>query len=187
MISILSLWLPILLSAIAVFIVSSFINVLLPWHRNDWKKVPAEADVMSSLRGFAIPPGDYVLPHAAGPQEMNSDAYKEKVKQGPLALITIMDTSSQNMAKSMVSWFVYCIVISILAAYIATRALTPAAEYLEVFRFTGATAFIGYAMSLPQNSIWFHRSWGSTVRFMIDGLIYGLLTAGFFGWLWPEV
>ena len=83
-------------------------------------------------------------------------------------------------------WFVYLLVVSYFAAYIASRALAPGAYYLEVFRFAGATAFIGYAVALWQMSIWYHRSWGTTIRNTIDGLIYGLLTAGVFGWLWPR-
>jgi hypothetical protein len=34
-------------------------------------------------------------------------------------------------------------------------------------------------------SIWYHRSWGTTLRYTVDGLVYALLTAGIFGWLWP--
>jgi hypothetical protein len=90
------------------------------------------------------------------------------------------------MGTSLALWFIYCIVVSVIAAYIAGRALGPGAEYLSVFRFAGTTAFVGYALALPQNSIWYKRNWGATMRSMVDGLVYGLLTAGAFGWLWPR-
>jgi hypothetical protein len=77
-------------------------------------------------------------------------------------------------------------VVSVFAAYITGRALGPGANYLEVFRFAGTTSFLGYSMALLQTSIWYKRNWGTTIRVMIDGLLYGLLTAGTFGWLWPR-
>jgi hypothetical protein len=55
-----------------------------------------------------------------------------------------------------------------------------------VFRFAGTTAFLGYAFALAHDSIWFKRRWSTTVKFLFDGLLYGLLTAGTFGWLWPR-
>jgi hypothetical protein len=86
----------------------------------------------------------------------------------------------------MVQWFVYCLAVGVLAAYVTSRAVPLGAEYLQAFRFAGTTAFIAYAMALPQASIWYSKSWVTTAKSMIDGLVYGLLTAGVFGWLWPR-
>jgi hypothetical protein len=74
----------------------------------------------------------------------------------------------------------------VFAAYLASRALPPGAPYLEVFRFAGCTAFVGYTLALWQMTIWYRRALGTTIRSTIDGLIYALLTAGVFGWLWPH-
>ena len=90
------------------------------------------------------------------------------------------------MTKNLILWFLYCVVVGVFAAYIAGRALKPSAPYLEVFRFAGATAFAGYSLAQMQYSIWMGKSWGATLRGMFDGLIYALLTAGTFGWLWPK-
>jgi hypothetical protein len=57
---------------------------------------------------------------------------------------------------------------------------------LRVFRFVGVTAFIGYTVALRQMSIWYRRAWSTTLKATVDGLIYALLTAGTFGWLWPR-
>jgi len=65
-------------------------------------------------------------------------------------------------------------------------ALGPGEDYLAVFRFTGATAFVGYTLALWQNSIWFKRKWSTNLKNTFDGLIYALFTAGTFGWLWPS-
>jgi hypothetical protein len=89
------------------------------------------------------------------------------------------------MGKQLVQWFVYCIVVNLFAGYVAGRALPPGTDYLQVFRFVGATAFLGYAGALWQQSIWYRRSWGTTMRSTIDGLIFAGLVAGTFGWLWP--
>ena len=90
------------------------------------------------------------------------------------------------MTKELILWFLYAIVVGVFAAYIAGRALQPGSHYLQVFRFAGCTAFIGYSLALAQQSIWSGRNWGTTIKSMIDGLLYGLLTAGTFGWLWPR-
>lgn len=186
MVSILSLWLPILISAALVFVASSIIHMALKYHQNDVKGFPAEDRLLESLRALAIPPGDYVAPHAASMAAMKDPAFLERRRTGPIVIATIIRGGDVSMGKSLLKWFVFCVVVSIFAAYIASRALAPGAHYLEVFRFAGATAFIGYSLALAQNSIWWGRNWGATLRSMFDGLIYGLLTAGVFGWLWPR-
>ena len=185
MISLTSLWLPILLSAIFVFIVSSVIHMLLTYHSSDFNKISQEDEVMDELRKFNIPPGDYVIPRADNPQDMKSEEYKSKLEKGPVAIFTVIANGQPSMGKSLVQWFIYSLVVSIFAAYISSRALEVGTNYLTVFRFAGTTAFLGYAMALSQNSIWYHRSWSATLKSMFDGLIYALVTAGTFGWLWP--
>ena len=53
-----ALWLPILLSAVIVFIASSIIHMGPFWHRGDYPKLPNEDGVLNALRPFAIPPGN---------------------------------------------------------------------------------------------------------------------------------
>ena len=186
MVSIPSLWLPILLSAILVFIVSSIIHMLLPYHRNDFGKVPSEDEVMDALRKFDIPPGEYVIPNAANPEEMRSEAYQAKTQKGPVAFATFLPPGPIAMGSSLIQWFVYCIVVGIFVAYLTGRTLGAGAEYMNVFRYAGTTAFLAYAAALSQNSIWFKRKWSSTAKHTFDGLVYSLVTAGAFGWLWPS-
>jgi hypothetical protein len=185
MVTIASLWLPILLSAVFVFVVSSIMHMLLPYHESDFKKVPSEDEVMESLRNFDIPPGDYMIPCGEGMKSMKDPAFIEKMNKGPVAMMTVVKSGPPSMSKSLFLWFIYNIIVSIFAAYIASRALTPNAHYLQVFRFAGATAFFGYSVALLQNSIWYSRKWSTTIKSMFDGFIYALVTAGTFGWLWP--
>lgn len=187
MVSIISLWLPILLSAVFVFVVSSIIHMVLPYHRNDFIKVPDEDGVMESLEEHKIPPGDYTIPCPGGMKEMNSPEYIEKLNKGPVVFMTVVRNGPPKMGGSLFMWFIYNIVVSIFAAYIAGRVLGPGAEYLAVFRFAGAVSFAGYSLALLQNSIWYKRKWSSTFKSIFDGLIYALVTAGTFGWLWPAV
>jgi hypothetical protein len=186
MVPVMSLWLPILLSAVIVFVASSIIHMMLPYHRSDFSKLPDEGGVMDALRKYGIPPGDYLFPKPDSAKAMKDPAFREKWSKGPVGLMTVIPSGPPSMGKPLVLWFLYCVVVGIFAAYIAGRALQPGAPYLSVFRFAGCTAFIGYSLALWQNTIWYHRAWTTTLKSNIDGLIFGLLTAGVFGWLWPK-
>jgi len=185
MVSIVSLWLPILLSAVAVFLISSIIHMVFKYHKNDFVKLPSEEQVMNDLRKYNIPPGDYSFPRAEDMKDLKSPAFIEKMKQGPVGMLTMIESGAPTMGMQLFLWFIYCIIVGIIAAYIAGHAVQPGEGYLSVFRFVGCTAFACYSIALLQNSIWFKRNWSATLKSMFDGLIYALFTAGFFGWLWP--
>jgi len=185
-IPILSLWLPIVLAAVLGFVASSVIHMFLGYHKTDFRKLPVEDQVQDALAPFSIPPGDYVLPYAEDTEEMKSEEYKSKVERGPVAFITVVDGRSFfNMGPQFVQWFLYLVVVGVVVAYVAGRTLPAGADYLSVFRLTGTVAFAAYALALPQRAIWYKMSWSSTAKSIFDGLVYALLTAGTFGWLWP--
>jgi hypothetical protein len=185
MVPVMSLWVPILLSAVVVFIASSILHMVLTYHRGDFKALPMEADVLDSLR--RVPPGDYLAPYASSAAAMKAPAFIEKRMKGPLLVMTVIPGGPPTMGAQLAMWFVYSLVVSLFAGYIASRALEPGThDYLDVFRFVGTSAFMGYSLALVQNSIWYKRNWGATIKSMIDGLVYALLTAGTFGWLWPR-
>jgi len=180
-----SLLVPILLSAVVVFFASSIVHMVMPYHRKDFGKLADEDGAMDALRRFNIPPGDYLVPHPGGAAGMKEPAYQEKLKKGPVVIMSLRHGPS-SMGQSLGLWFVYSLLIGLFAAYITSHALSTGASYLEVFRFVGTTAFMGYALALMQNSIWYWRNWRMTLTTMFDGLMYALLTAGVFGWLWPR-
>ncbi len=180
-----ALWLQILLSAVLVFVVSSLIHTVTPWHKSDYPKLPNEDKVMDLLRPLAIPPGDYMMPRPSSTAEMRSPQFAEKFKRGPVMMWTVMPGGSMAMGKQLTLWFLYAVVVGVFAAYIAGRALPPGASHRAVFHFVGVTAFAGYALALWQMSIWYRRAWLTTIKSSVDGLIYALLTAGTFVWLWP--
>jgi len=185
MVSLASLWIPILLSAVLVFVASSVIHMVLRYHRTDFGPLPQEPQVLDAVRPFSLPEGEYSFPFAQDMKEMGTPGYQEKLAHGPVGYLTILPNGPFTMGKSLVLWFLYSVVVSIFAAYITGRAVGPGAEYMDVFQFTSTTAFLGYAVALWQNSIWYKRSWAVTAKNTFDGLVYALVTAGVFGWLWP--
>jgi len=186
MVSALSLWLPILVSAVIVFIASSVIHMVLPFHRSDMKGLPNENDVLDALRKANVAPGDYVFPYCSSMQAMKEPDFVARYAKGPVGFMTLAPGGKMSMTSSLVLWFIYSLMASLFAGYVAGAALGPGAHYLKVFRFAGTVAFVGYSLALLQNSIWYRRNWGTTIRSMIDGFVYALLTAGTFGWLWPK-
>jgi Flp pilus assembly protein TadB len=183
MVSVFALWLPILVSAVLVFVASSIIHMVLKYHANDYRPVPQEDALAGVLR--PLEPGQYTLPYAGSMKAMGEPAFVEKMKRGPIALITVRRAGGAGMGPSLAAWFVFSIAVSIFAAYLAGRALGPGADYLAVFRFAGTTALIAYAVGGWQESIWYGRPWSTTIKNTIDGVIYAGITAGVFGWLLP--
>lgn len=183
MVSVTSLWLPILVAAVLVFVVSSIVHMVLKYHQADFAAVPDEDSVRAGLRG--VPPGDYVVPHCASNEERQSEEFKAKMREGPVAFLTVHAPGEMNMGASLAQWFVYCIVVGVFAAYVGGISLGAGADYLSVFQVTGAVAFAGYGLALLQSSIWLGRKWSTTLKSMFDALIYACVTAGTFGWMWP--
>jgi hypothetical protein len=186
MVELSALWLPILLSAVIVFVVSSIIHMVSPWHKGDYPKMSNEEKVMDAIRPLNIPSGDYMIPRPSSREDMRSPEFAEKMKKGPVLMMTVWPSGPMQMGSTFVLWFIYAAVVGVFSAYVAGRALPVGAEYLQVFRFAGVAAFLGYTVALWQMSIWYHRSWMTTFKLTVDGLIYALLTAGTFGWLWPS-
>lgn len=182
MVSIGSLWLPILLSAVGVFIASSVIHMVINYHAADTKALPNEGAV-DGLRG--LPPGVYAFPYAGSMKAMGSPAMAEKYKRGPYGILTILPTGVPNIGKALGQWFVFSLAVSLFVAYVCSRTLTGTVEYMTVFRLAATVAFLGYSFAEGTHSIWAGRPWSNTLRHWLDGLIYGLVTAGVFGWLWP--
>jgi hypothetical protein len=185
MISLAALWLPILLSAIIVFIASSIIHMVLPYHRSDYRKLPDEERLLPILRSAGLQRGLYHFPHCTH-KDMKSPETQEKFKQGPVGLLTVFPSGAINMSKFLIQWFIYCLIISFFVAYLAAHTVAPNARYLAVFRVVGTAAFLAYGLGNISNGIWKGLPWSVVSKESFDGLVYGLLTAGTFGWLWPR-
>lgn len=185
MVSLAALWLPIVLSAVIVFIASSIMHVVLKYHQSDCHQLPEEDKVMGAIRAAGPKPGFYVFPYCTH-KDMKSPASMEKYKQGPVGFLTVMPSGPPAMPKYLIQWFVYCLLVGFFVAYLTAHTVAAGTDYLAVFRVAGTAAFMAYGLGMISNGIWKGQIWGATIKEVFDGLIYGLLTAGTFGWLWPR-
>jgi hypothetical protein len=185
-VSLIDLCLPIVLSAVAVFLVSNVIHMVLKYHASDYGKLPSEDQVMEALRTFNIPPGDYMMPRPAGMADMKSPAFAEKMRKGPVMIATFSKGGMSNMGQKLVSWFIFSLVVSFFSAYVTSRVLPVGTDYLKVFQIAGCTTFMAYGLAEWPHSIWYNKSIGTTIRMNIDALLYACATGALFGWLWPR-
>jgi hypothetical protein len=182
-----SLLVPIVLSALAVFILSSIIHMAMPWHKNDYPGLPDEDGVMKVLRPFNIPPGDYMVPRPRSRADMKSPEFLEKHALGPVIIMTVIPNGPWNMGKLMGTWFLYCLLISAISGFMASHVAGPGANDHRIFHFVGFTAFLCYTMGAWPLSIWYHRKWLTTIKGAFDALIYGVVTGLIFVFLWPTM
>jgi len=180
-----ALWLPILLSAVIVFVASSIMHMLLPYHRSDYQRLPDEDKILAALRSPAVQRGLYVFPYCTH-KDMKSPSLIEKQKQGPIGFMTIVPSGPPAMPKFLIQWFVFLLVVGAFVAYLTGHAVLSGANYLVVYRVAGTAAFLAYGLGNLSNGIWKGQPWTVTIKEVVDGLIYGLLTGGTFGWLWPR-
>jgi len=184
-VSLLDLWLPILLSSIGVFIVSSLLHMLLQWHKGDYGSMPAEPQVLESLRVGGVNPGQYMFPCPSSMKEMASPEMVAKYEQGPVGYLIVMPTGVPTIGKSLLQWFGLSVLIAILAAYAATIALDRGAAYMDVFRLTSTVAIAGHGLGALCDSIWKGIRWSTSLKYVVDAILYALVLGGVFGSMWP--
>lgn len=178
-----SLWLPVLVSAVAVWLASSIVHMVLKYHKADYKGLGNEASVAQALKGTA--PGVYPVPYCPDPSQMKDPAVRKRYEDGPVAMLTVVPNGPPNMGKYLGQWFAFCFLVSLTAGYVARHTLAPASSGLEVMRLTGTLAFVGYGFGALQGSIWYGQPWSNTMRSLIDAAIYALVTGLVFRFLWP--
>jgi hypothetical protein len=181
-----ALWLPILLSAVLVFITSSIIHMVLKYHNRDYTKLPNEDAVRAAIRSGNPTPAQYVIPYCTEMKDMETPEMKQKYTEGPIAVLNLLRPGTPKMGKNLTQWFIFSLVVSLFVGYVAAQAIPPGTRYLHVFRIVGATAFLAYAAGQVPAAIWMGKPWKVAWKEVFDGLLYGLVTAGTFGWLWPR-
>src|SRR5579863_1568567 len=168
-----ALWLPILLSAVIVFIASSIMHMVLPYHKSDYRQLPDEDKILAALRPANLPKGLYVFPYCTH-QNMKSPEIQEKYKQGPVGFLTVFPSGPPAMPKFMGLWFAYCLIVSFFVAYLTAHTVAPGASYRAVFRVAGAAGFMAYGLGTLSNGIWKGQPWSNVIKEAVDGLIYAL-------------
>ena len=186
MVSIGALWLPILLSAVLVFVASSIIHMAFKYHQTDYWRLPDEEAARAALGKQDLRPGQYVIPYARDMKDLQQPDTMRKFEEGPVAFLTVRARGPVRMGKALTLWFLYSVGISIFVAYLSGRVLPAGTEYLQVFRVAGTAAWLGYGGAVVWAGIWKGVPWASVAKDLFDGLVYALLTAGAFGALWPR-
>ncbi len=184
-ITLLQLWQPILLGTFLAWVASALIHMLVKYHNSDYQQLSNEHEVLSAIRNGSPALGIHTLPYCADLAEMNNPAVQEKFNKGPVAMLTVFPNGMPPMGKLMVQQISYFLFGCILIAYCATLALTPGSEYMVVFRFVSAVGFLTFGWANIPLSIWYGHPWSTTVKYLLDAMIYGLVVAGSFAWLWP--
>lgn len=186
MIPLLSLWMPIVVSAVLVFAVSSVLHMVFKYHNREYRQLPEEDRVLALLREGGVRPGLYHFPYCADYKDLQDPEMAERWKRGPVGFVTVTPSGLPDMARHLTLWFAFTVVVGVFIAYLAGRTHAPGTSYLSIFRFAGTIAFMTYGLSEVVGSIWKGAPWSATAKSVFDGLLYALVTAGAFGWLWPD-
>ena len=180
-----ALWLPILLSAVLVFIASSIMHMVLPYHKSDYRQLPDEDKLLATLRPAGLQRGLYIFPFCTH-KDMNSPAIQEKYKLGPVGMLTVFPSAPPVMPKFLAMWFAYCLIIGVFVAYLAAHSTSHYSPSLIIFRNASIPAFLAYGVVNLSNGIWKGQPWSMTIKEVIDGVVYAAITGASFACLWPR-
>lgn len=186
MVSLGELWLPIMVSTVLVFIASAIIHMVLKYHNKDYTRLPNEDAVRAAIRAGNPPPAQYIIPYCTDMKEMEKPEVKQKYIEGPVGVLNLLPPGLPSMGKSLTQWFLFILCVSFFIAYITAHTIPTGARYLDVFRVVGAVGFLTYGLGQLPAAIWMGKPWKVAWKEALDGLVYGLVTAGAFGWLWPR-
>ncbi len=186
MVSLAQLWAPILLAALLVHVTSTLIHMVLKWHNSDYRKLPNEDQVRAAVRAGNPEPAQYIFPHCTDHKEMAKPENMQKWMEGPVGLMYVMKSGAPSIGPQIGRWAVFNIIMAVFVAYVASRTLPIGTDYLKVFQVVGTVTFLAYAGGQVPSSIWMGKPWSATWKDVADSLLYGLVSAGAFGWLWPR-
>lgn len=185
MISVLHLWLPILVSAVGVFVASSLVHMVFKWHNSDYRKLPNEDAVAAALRAGSPPPGQYVLPYCTDMKQMQSPEFQQKYKDGPVGYVLLRAAGVPNMGKLLGQWFLLTLLVSVIAACVAASMMGAGAVGCTSFHAPALVAFAAYGCGSISDGIWKGHPWRAVAKDLLDALIYALVTGAIFALLWP--
>jgi len=185
MVGMLQLWIPILLGSLLAWIASGLIHMVVKYHNSDYRKLPNEDEVAAAVRNGNPAVGLYVMPYCIDMSEMKDEAMQQKYADGPVAFLTVFQKGMPKMGKLMGQQISFFVIGSVLIAYCASLALAPGATYLTVFRLVSTVGFLTFGWAAIPFRIWYGHPWSTTAKYLLDALVYGLVVAGTFAWLWP--
>ena len=181
-----ALWLPILLSAVVVFVISSLIHMVLKWHAPDYRGFSNEDAVRDAMRAGNPTPGHYVVPYCKDMKEMAGEAMLKKYREGPIGHISLAPNGAPNMGKLLGLWFLWSLAVAVVGAYLAARVYgLDHGHARAAAKLFGAVAFIAHGFGTVTESIWMARSWSTSMKYMLDAALYAIGSGLVFYWLWP--
>lgn len=183
MVQIYMLWLPILLSTLALMVVSSLTYMVLPHHKSDFGPVPDEEAARGALKG--TPPGLYNIPNLPSREALKDPAYQQKMEEGPLVFMTVAPNGAPNMGKATVQWLVYLLVVAATVAYVGSRTLPVGTSFMRVFQVLGTVAWLALGFGMVREAIWYARPWNDIWKHLADTFVFGCVVGLIFAGLWP--
>jgi hypothetical protein len=181
------LWLPIVVAAIGVFVASSLIHMVFKWHASDYRAFPNEDEVAAAIRNGKPSPGQYVIPHCPGMKDMASEAMQARFREGPVGWITLRPNGQPSMGSSLGAWFVFNLLVAAASAAIALQVYGLGADHRAAAHLGALVTLATYIGGSIQNGIWMGKPWGAVAKDIVDGLIFAIVTACAFAWLWPNL
>lgn len=185
MIPIAQYWLPIVVATVLCFIAGSILHMAIPLHRKDWRPLPDEDNVLAALKKAGVTPGNYMFPAMGDMSKLKDPVFLQRLRDNPGGVMTVRPSGGIEMGPYLTKQFIFHLVISAFVAYLASRTLPAGSEYLKIFRITGTVAILSYTAAVFPEAIWYHHPRNYTLAKVVDGIVWGLLTAGAFGWLAP--
>ena len=180
-VALISLWLPILLTTVALFFTGFLCWTVFPNHKPDWKKLPNEAAFLDKIAEMDIPPGNYAYPHAMDSKSTETEDYKRAVERKTFGTIQAWGGAPQ-MGPKLACQVVYLLVTSICLAYLGKLGLNAGSDFMTVFRFMTTAAFLAFTVAVVPSTIWFNNR---LTGYLIDGVIQSIIVGAIFGALWP--
>lgn len=206
------LWLPIVVSGVAVWIVSAIGWMAIGHHKRDRDAIPGgaagEQDFMDTITRLNIRPGNYGFPDFCQadnlPPKEKRAAQKALYDKHPQGLLRVWGPT--NMGANMLLTLVFYFVTSAFIAYLGWAALPhhaaaapaaatiPGAEtvaagssmFWKVFQVLGVAGILAYCFAGFPNDLWFQKKRRAMAMDWLDGVIFGLVTGAIFAWLWPK-
>lgn len=180
------LWLPLIGSAVGVFIASSLIHMVFKWHNADYRKLSNEDEVAAAIRKGNATTGQYVIPQCLDMKQMQSSEMQKRYNDGPVGYVVLAHPGPPKMGTQLGRWFALNLLTGAIVACICAAVLPAGAGTGRVFHIAGLVTFAAYGVGAISDGIWFARPWRSVAKDLLDALIYAAMTGVTFAVFWPN-
>lgn len=182
-VTLLELWLPIVLGALAMFLLSFVFWMLMKHHYGDFRALPQEDGLVEALDG--APAGQFRFPWCGTPEEMADPAFQERYNNGPKGFVVVLPRGPFAMGAGLGKTLLFCLVVTAAVGYVATIGLTRESAGMDVLRLTSTVTWLTACGAHGWSVIWMGRDRGQTLRDVLDSLGYGLAVGALFMQFWP--